>query len=500
MTRPEEPGQAGPPARAAVTAMSGMVDMIERVELELAADPNNAAAIAQAGHIAIRLRDYARAAQFFDRALDLDPNLTEALSGMSSALVAQGRQAELIPLVRGAIERRPHNAALWREMSRIVGSIGDRENALVFLDEACRLSPGNVDLLIERGNLRREAGLMRDAIGDFDAALALAPLNVKALLHRGDAELAVAQVDKARETYLQALPRVADPQPVLDRLQRAGIMEFHADLARSSRSQPFPEAEKQPPLHIVFFHADAETHGVAMGSAIDYIDLLTHAAAVARAKAPRAKIVLLTDADTRFPQRLQIDQLVRGDVRRDELMRARMVRQRAYLSELDDANVLFLDSDVLVAQDPAPIFAENFDVALTYRNTVPEAPFNGGVIFARAGADARRFFDHALSSYAALERFPAVAARFPDGIRRWWGDQLALAAVVGWECFAKRAGDRLSVDGIRVRCLPDQTYNRVLDAAMPADLVDLSRTFLVHFKGDRKHAAAAVAARLLQGG
>jgi hypothetical protein len=145
---------------------------------------------------------------------------------------------------------------------------------------------------------------------------------------------------------------------------------------------------------------------------------------------------------------------------------------------------VFLDSDVVVNAAPGPIFGEDFDVGLTQRAVV-EAPLNGGVIFVGAGSAGERFFARALACYDALATSPAIAALYPEGLAAWWGDQFALAALVGWRALAERDGDALSVDGVRVRIFPCETHNHVIEGRQYGP-EELAAKYFIHFKGPRK--------------
>jgi hypothetical protein len=159
-------------------------------------------------------------------------------------------------------------------------------------------------------------------------------------------------------------------------------------------------------------------------------------------------------------------------------------------------NTVFTDVDVLANRDPAEVFAEDFDIGLTYRVEAKDAPFNGGVILAAAGDGAERFFRRTLDCYASLAASPEVAPLFADDLRAWWGDQFALFASVGQPAFCTRASEGVSVDGVKVAFFPCEHYNYT-----PRDGSELTRSALsakpfLHFKGNRKAWAAVYAGQL----
>lgn len=89
-----------------------------------------------------------------------------------------------------------------------------------------------------------------------------------------------------------------------------------------------------------------------------------------------------------------------------------------------DGEWISLDTDTVVRKDLRKVFDQEFDVALTRRyepimsagvNITKVMPYNTGVMFSRRKA----FWQAARET---LEKMPADA-------HRWWGDQLAVAAV-----------------------------------------------------------------------
>ena len=81
---------------------------------------------------------------------------------------------------------------------------------------------------------------------------------------------------------------------------------------------------------------------------------------------------------------------------------------------------------------------------------------------------------------------PSIAPLYPRSLKCWWGDQFALAALVGWRALAERGEDNaVSVDGLRVRIFPCETHNYTIEARAYAP-GELDGKFLVHFKGPRK--------------
>ena len=96
-----------------------------------------------------------------------------------------------------------------------------------------------------------------------------------------------------------------------------------------------------------------------------------------------------------------------------------------HLAQIPDGDTLILDADVIVQHDLSPLFAFPFDLALTKRydpildcdgtDLAKVMPYNTGVMFSR-----RQQF------WAACYEWIKTA---PPGARKWYGDQMAVAAL-----------------------------------------------------------------------
>jgi hypothetical protein len=176
---------------------------------------------------------------------------------------------------------------------------------------------------------------------------------------------------------------------------------------------------------------------------------------------PSGRIVHLADQKTRPVD--GADDVIRLPYDGVHLMTFRLLQ----FARLDPCEAIFLDTDVIVQRDLSPLFESDFDVALTRRENIgvdPQGvdvaavmPYNTGVMLSRpSGWD---FWHNALKYCETL----------PEEARRWWGDQFAIKAVA-------------EIAPLRIEELPCDLYNY-----SPAlDTEDVSRRFVVHYKGMRK--------------
>jgi tetratricopeptide (TPR) repeat protein len=472
---------------------------LARLEQAIRKNPRDIDALLRAGALMQRVGRTDEASKLLTQAAALAPERPETTVALAEFLRANAVHDEAVELLQQAIEKTPAVPALWHAIAKTVLDLADLDKACTFFDEALRLDPKFHRCRLERATLQLRRGKLAEALADYDALRQIAANDPGILVGWGDVKTAQGERAEARIAFTAALGLVRDRAPIVDRLERLAIMEFARDLPRADLPPAATSADaatKPDRLAIAFFHVDLPGTASPFEKP-DYRAMLVQAVAIARRRAPDAHIVLLTDERTEPPSGLQVDRVIRGPVDGSRLMFDRMRMERNFLASGEaTGGVVFLDSDVAINRSPAEIFDGSFDVALTWRTNPSDAPFNGGVALYRAGPAALRFYDHLIATHGALENYPAVKARFPEGMARWWGHQLAMAATVGWTEFGRRTSDRIAVDGTAVRFLSSEDYNFAMDPALPPPQ-GLDKRYFIHFKGSRKAGLGAYAEAVL---
>jgi len=95
---------------------------------------------------------YARAAERYAEALQLDPGNVEATFGLGNNLAAQGRFAESVGPLRRAAELAPDRADIRNNLANALLILGRTPEAITEFREALRRDPNNAAI---RGNLER---------------------------------------------------------------------------------------------------------------------------------------------------------------------------------------------------------------------------------------------------------------------------------------------------------------------------------------------------------
>jgi hypothetical protein len=312
-------------------------------------------------------------------------------------------------------------------------------------------------------------------------------VNLQSLGQQAYAHLIQGRADLARP-LVEQLQRMRPDDPQVRQLA-CFLMVIGFDCP--ARRQPYAPATRAAPataqLDLVAFHVDLARAPSGIHGQIDYTTVLSQSFESAALRAPGARRILLTDEATRVPDTMPVDEVIRQPIDPDRLMFERMRVQVRYLeSRAAGRSSVLMDSDVVVNADPAGVFGEDFDVGLTWRPGFADSPFNGGMIFVAASAGGLGFFRKAHACYAAIADEAAKARLFAKDLRAWWGDQFALAALVGYREFAGRSTEGLEVDGTKVRFFPCETHNFTLEPAQKYRTDELRRKFFIHFKGNRK--------------
>ena len=239
----------------------------------------------------------------------------------------------------------------------------------------------------------------------------------------------------------------------------------------------------------VFFHVDVgENHPFLdgrQGPKVDYLDTLDMACRAARATQPGIKIILLTDEATNLQGFKGADYVVSVPRDPDHLMYARLrACQALAMSGRLAGPALFLDTDVCLNRDFAPLLGGTFEIGMTYRSAVrfPLMPINEGLFMStgvRPGALAE-FLGTCLDIYDWLAQLPHVRERYGFDVRFWRGGQLSLNVFTDWKV-PPLAPDNATFHGVRCRFFHCETHNYSVSADSALEALD--NYWALHFKG-----------------
>jgi len=202
-----------------------------------------------------------------------------------------------------------------------------------------------------------------------------------------------------------------------------------------------------------------------LGDAGPYAAMTKLAADSARKVMPDARLVQLTDRDT--PVYPEMDASLRANIKAERATFAAFkgltMAERGKTTDLPTA---LCDVDLIFNRSIEPVFDADFDVAVLWRPWKAQ-PYNGGMVYTKPTEGARRFW----ADYAQ------AVQEMPDEVKGWWGDQLALAVMIG----QATPGDTVSVCGAKVLVLDMNEH-----AYAPEGPDDRTDAYTTHYKGPRK--------------
>ena len=177
-------------------------------------DPQAEGIVGDLGRIAYFMNHLVEAEGLFRAQLDMHPDDIECLNNLACALRDQLRLDEALETLRVGANAHPESELLWNNLGTVMSTLGDAERALVFFDEAVRLSPDYAKAIYNRANLKALNNDLEGAIEDAEKALTLTNLPTDAAMMRLSLALillAAGRIEEGWEAYeARRSPQFAD--------------------------------------------------------------------------------------------------------------------------------------------------------------------------------------------------------------------------------------------------------------------------------------------------
>jgi tetratricopeptide (TPR) repeat protein/ADP-heptose:LPS heptosyltransferase len=148
-------------------------------EQALALDPDHADTLHLMGLLCIHTRQFDHAVEWLSRAIRREPKPLY-LTTLGTALLQQGRGAEAIKVFEKAIELKPDNAELWRNLGLALAELRRNHEAILSFQHAFKLEPF-WDTANKAAILLHQAARFEDALVYFNLCDELKPDNVQTL-------------------------------------------------------------------------------------------------------------------------------------------------------------------------------------------------------------------------------------------------------------------------------------------------------------------------------
>lgn len=133
----------------------------------LAADPEHADSLHLMGLIALHASHYDHAIEWIAQAIARDPK-PNYLASLATALQRQGRHEEALKACDKAVQLKPEDAELWRQLGNILLELGRHDQALLSFEHVLTLDPRHQDAAYKCGVLFNQVGRFEQALAYLD--------------------------------------------------------------------------------------------------------------------------------------------------------------------------------------------------------------------------------------------------------------------------------------------------------------------------------------------
>ncbi|MGD9038972.1 MAG: tetratricopeptide repeat protein [Desulfobacteraceae bacterium] len=166
-------------------------------------------------------KDYAKAKEYYDQALTMDPCAMGANNNLAVLLSVTTKDYEAVfNALKGAIECDPESTQAHSNMGLLLLKKERWDQAIASLKKALDIEPNNTDALEGLGYAYMKKGLLGTAYIYFDKAFDQKPKNIRALLYLAQLYKIGGHEERARKTLSQFLDFIQnkDLASVLDQL------------------------------------------------------------------------------------------------------------------------------------------------------------------------------------------------------------------------------------------------------------------------------------------
>ena len=149
---------------------------------------------------------YREAARLFEAVRD-SPAVAAQLAAVGQTLLAQGKLASAVEILRAAADRAPHDLTVQTELGWALWSMGQRRAAVAVLTDVLAIDGGDAEALRVRGEILADLGDARDALRDLDRVVHDERPSTRAARGLARAKLGEPGADKEIEGALEDAPR-----------------------------------------------------------------------------------------------------------------------------------------------------------------------------------------------------------------------------------------------------------------------------------------------------
>lgn len=157
------------------------------------------------GNAKQELKEYKAAIIDYDKAIELNPNFTEAYSKRGNVKSLLQEYKEAILDYDKAIELNPNYYKAYSNRAVAKQELKEYKEAIVDFDKAIELNPKYALFYSNRGDLKQILKEYKEAITDYNMAIELDPKYTLAYIHRGDLKQGLKEYKDALADYDKAI-------------------------------------------------------------------------------------------------------------------------------------------------------------------------------------------------------------------------------------------------------------------------------------------------------
>ena len=218
----------------ALVASGNYTQAIQYYDKALDIDPNLVLALTGKANVLFGLRNYTQAIQYYDKALAIDPNDKVALTGKGLSLNDLGNYTQAIPYFDKALAIDPNDKLALTSKGDSLNGLDNYTQAMPYLDKALAIDPNYGVALNDKGVALYGLGNYTQAIQWFNKASAIDP-NYKEPLYNKGASL------NALDNYTQAIPYIDKALAIDPNYQEALTSKGESleDLGNYTQAMPY---------------------------------------------------------------------------------------------------------------------------------------------------------------------------------------------------------------------------------------------------------------------
>jgi tetratricopeptide (TPR) repeat protein len=179
----------------------------------LAIDAAHADSLQLMGLVSLHAGQFDHAIEWLSRAIRQSPK-TEYLSTLGFTLKQAGRLEEALAIFDKAVQLKPDDAELWRQLGGALAALNRPDDALLAYQHVLKLSPAHFEAAYQSGTLLHQMERFEEALAAFDLCGQWQPDNLSALFSRARTLRALDRHEECLALY-RRLHALAPEDPVI---------------------------------------------------------------------------------------------------------------------------------------------------------------------------------------------------------------------------------------------------------------------------------------------